>query len=80
MVYGPTPPNPDAPNGCPTGESNGDPAVISPDPSYGLFQIYEVHAPKVGGDVSRLLNPETNVAVAYGLYLDQGWGPWSCRP
>lgn len=68
VVYGPTP-------RCRWGESGGDPDAVSPDgENLGLFQLNRVH----GGD--ELLDPATNVAVAYQLWLDQGWAPWSCRP
>ena len=50
----------------------------------GLFQISPVHA-KPGGWVEALgytwddmFRIVPNVRVAYSLWKEQGWGPWSC--
>ena len=51
---------------------NLDPAIISPTGDYGIFQINEVHAGRVGGDLTRLLIPEVNVRVAYEIYSESG--------
>lgn len=48
--------------------------------NYGVFQINSVHAAKVGGNLQALFDPVVNVDVAYRIWLDQGWGPWACRP
>ena len=48
--------------------------------NYGLFQVNAVHRGRVGGDVLRLLEPATNVRIAYDLWRAEGWGPWSCKP
>lgn len=78
VVFGPTPPNPKAPNGCPTGESGGDPNAGTD--SLGIFQVhYESHKGKIGVGAS-LYDPVENARVAYIIWLDGGWGPWSCRP
>ena len=63
-------------------ESGGDPAAISPDgQNWGLMQVNLVHLWRVGGDPYRLLDPETNVRVAWDIYVDGGgWGPWACKP
>lgn len=55
------------------------PTAKDPDGSwdYGLFQLNEVQAHRVGGDVNKLLDPETNVQVAYQMYKEQGWKPWA---
>ena len=80
VVYGPTPPNREAPYGCPNGESGGNPRAVG-GTSRGLFQINgSAHAARVGGDLDALFDPATNVRVAYAIWLDQGWRPWSCRP
>ena len=81
VVYGPTPPNRDAPIGCPNGESGGDPWAVG-GTSRGLFQVNgDAHAGRVGGDLDALFDPVTNVRVAYAIWRDNaGWGPWSCRP
>lgn len=64
---------------CPNGESGGNPLAYNAG-NYGLYQINAVHAARVDGDLSRLFDVETNVAVAYALWRDQGWAPWACRP
>jgi hypothetical protein len=80
VIYGPTPPNPSAPQGFSNGESAGDFSVVS-NGNYGGFQINEVHASKTpGGTAIELLIPAVNVDVAFQIYSDQGWAPWSCRP
>ena len=49
--------------------------AISPDGrNIGIAQINLVH----GYSVQYLLDARNNLAVAYALYLDQGWAPWSC--
>ena len=61
-------------------ESRGDPAAHR-DGNYGLFQINAVHAWRAGGDPAALLDPETNVRVAFDVWRDNaGWGPWACKP
>jgi len=58
-------------------ESSGYADSVSPDgQNAGLFQINLIH----GYSTEYLLVPENNVAVAYGIYQDQGWGPWACAP
>lgn len=64
---------------CPWGESSGDPSAIY-GANYGLFQVNAVHSWRVGGDVGALLDPEVNVMIAYQIWSEQGWAPWSCRP
>lgn len=63
-------------------ESTMDPAASNSFGAghYGLFQISGLHAGRVGGDLHSLLDPAVNVAVAYDIWDDQGWQPWSCRP
>jgi len=57
-------------------ESGGNPNAISPDgENIGLMQINLIH----GYSAEYLLVPENNVAVAYEIWLDQGWLPWACR-
>lgn len=86
VVYGPT-------SWCPNGESAGRPDALGDyfggdEPnSFGLFQIYyPVHYAVVGPDPYVLLDPETNIRIAYGIYKDairywgDGWRPWSCHP
>jgi hypothetical protein len=48
--------------------------------NYGGFQINAIHAERVGGNLDLLLIPEVNVRVACDIWLDQGWGPWACKP
>ena len=61
-------------------ESNWRDVVSADGQNWGRFQINSVHAGKVNGPVSRLLEPEENVRVAAIIYRDSGWGPWACRP
>lgn len=64
-----------------TCESTLRPRAISPDgANWGLFQINRVHAGRVGGNLSALLDAATNVQVAFAIWSEQGWMPWSCRP
>lgn len=44
--------------------------------SFGLFQIGRIHVGMVGGDWRRLLDPVTNINVAYRLYSRSGLRPW----
>lgn len=45
----------------------------------GLFQIaLDWHRPKFGG--ADPFDAGANVAVAYAIWLDQSWLPWSCKP
>jgi soluble lytic murein transglycosylase-like protein len=61
-------------------ESEGDAAAYR-DGNYGLFQINAIHAWRVGGDLSALFDPATNVRVAFEVWRDNaGWGPWACEP
>ena len=61
-------------------ESSGRADAIGAASEVGLFQIAPLHAWRVGGDVKRLLDPETNIRVAWEIYSEQGWRPWSCKP
>ncbi len=65
---------------CPNGESGGNPRAYF-EGNYGLFQINGTsHARRVGGNLAALWDAATNIAVAYAIYADQGWGPWACKP
>jgi len=41
--------------------------------SYGLFQIACTHS----RNPKELFNPIVNIEIAYNLYLNEGWRPWS---
>lgn len=58
-------------------ESGGIPWVPNSEGSgaLGLFQIMEFWQKTWPGDYT---DPWTNAAVAYQIWLDQGWGAWSC--
>lgn len=50
----------------------------------GLFQINAIH---INGWIARagyswddMLSAGPNLEVAWAIYQDQGWGPWSCQP
>lgn len=53
-------------------------STVSLTGDYGYFGINAVHAGRVAGDLSRLLDPATNVRVANALYVEQGrtWYDW----
>lgn len=96
VVYGPTPPNPRAPGGCPNGESGGNAGALSPSGVHvGLFQLHaEWHGWRVlGGPRRRIsdpaelelarvlfLDPLRNIDAAFALWSESGWTPWSCKP
>ena len=44
---------------------------------HGLFQINTVHKNRVDGDLSRLQDANTNVKIAYDIWSESGWKPWS---
>lgn len=49
----------------------------------GLFQVNNVHADKVSGNLDLLFDPETNIRIASGIYLARGnWSAWYavCTP
>ena len=84
VVYGPTPPNSRAPGGCANGESGGNPRAQNGDHA-GLFQIarywHEQRFTRRGWSWEQdAFDAERNAAIAYELWSDSGWGPWSCRP
>lgn len=64
-------------------ESGLDPGAIGAG-SIGLMQIQAVwHHDKLQAVTGRvnyddLLDPHINLEVAWIIYADQGWGPWSC--
>ena len=58
-------------------ESGCNPSALSPTADRGLMQINQVHRAKVGGDLSALFNPTTNIRVAYQVYQGAGWRAWS---
>lgn len=50
----------------------------SPTSDYGLCQINQVHRKRVGGDLTKLFDPATNIRVAAAIYKDNGgWHPWT---
>jgi len=62
-------------------ESGGNANATSPDgQNLGLFQINLVHIARVDGNSSLLYDPVINTRVAYDIWLDQSWIPWSCKP
>ena len=71
VVYGPTPT-------CPTGESGGNWSAEN-GPNIGGFQVNIDAHPYTR---EQMLDPEQNIAAAYGIWLDSGgnWSAWSCRP
>ena len=59
------------------GESGCRSDAVSPTQDFGLLQINQVHAHRVNGDLTQLLNPKINIKVAYQIYSEQGWCPWT---
>lgn len=59
-------------------ESGCNPTASSPTCDHGLMQVNCVHRAAVGGDLSLLNDPATNIRVAYGVYAGAaGWSPWT---
>ena len=87
VIFGPTPPNADAPQGCESGESGGNAGAYNAG-NYGVMQVnYASHRDKLarvtgtdGSDPTLLYDLSVNVAVGHIIWLDQGFAPWSCRP
>lgn len=47
----------------------------------GVAQLHPVHAAKFytrGWTWDDAFRPERNLAIAYQIWLDQGWAPWTC--
>lgn len=59
-------------------ESGGNTAAHSPTDDYGLMQVNSVHAGKVGGNLSALFDPATNLQIAKQIRDGSGWSAWSC--
>ena len=45
--------------------------------SYSLFQIACMHAETYGYTLDDLYKPEVNIEIAYKLWSEQGWSPWT---
>lgn len=48
----------------------------------GLFQIHPIHTKrieKLGLKFDDMFNPYRNTDVAYNIFKEQGWGPWTCK-
>ncbi len=66
-------------------ESGGDPGAISDTDDWGLMQIHRPLWEFQYGPAESWLNPATNLAVAYAIWIDQpgdpeAWPWWSCKP
>lgn len=72
VAYGPT-------ANCPHGESTGNPYARNGQ-YLGLYQLASHWFSYYGYDVNDWADPWTNAAVAFALYEDSGWQPWSCAP
>lgn len=59
-------------------ESSGNPAARN-GRYLGLFQVGDFHFGTYGYDLALWSDPATNVAIAYRLWRDSGWGPWECK-
>lgn len=49
-------------------------------PYFGIFQLSRRWFGYYGYDFALWAIPEVNVAVAFLVWQDYGWGPWSCKP
>lgn len=65
-------------------ESGCNPQALNPTDNHrvctgsmGLMQIGCLHAQTYGVSVEGLYDPATNIRIAYALYLEHGWQPWS---
>ncbi len=60
-------------------ESRWDPLAVSWDgSSYGLWQVNAIHFWRWPNAWTEWDNPEVNTRWAWELWLEQGWGIWSC--
>lgn len=54
--------------------------AVSPDgQNIGPMQVNVIHSGKLRPGES-LYDPAVSVRIAHDIYVDQGWGPWACRP
>lgn len=60
-------------------ESTNNPNATGRAGEAGHFQIHPVHWWRFRASESPW-NPEANTRVAYEIWLEQGWRPWTCRP
>ncbi len=58
-------------------ESGGNANALSRTCDRGLMQINCIHARRVNGNLALLFDPDTNIKVAYLIWSNQGWRPWS---
>ena len=48
----------------------------------GLFQVHPIHRKRIerlGYSWDDMFNPYKNVNVAYDIFKEQGWNPWTCK-
>lgn len=57
-------------------ESEGNPNVTGLEGEQGLMQMKAFHGWRVGW--ANMYDPHTNLRAAHHLWLEQGWGPWTC--
>lgn len=62
---------------CETG-GTFDPYANGHEDERGWFQIRFNHWDKLQCNPEYLYNPAYNTACAYSIWLESGWGPWSC--
>ena len=60
-------------------ESTDDPLATN-GTSWGLFEINWPYHQDLFENPLELFDPEVNTRVAYAIWKDQGWEPWSCKP
>lgn len=62
-------------------ESKANPHAIGSSQEVGLLQIHPIHKQRVeamGYTWDQMYQPVPNVLVAYAIWNEQGWAPWSC--
>lgn len=59
-------------------ESTWKPWATGAAGEYSLFQIHPVHIARFNG--ANPYSPLANARVAYQIWSEQGWGPWTCKP
>ena len=79
-VFGPEAPNALKVAFC---ESKFDPSVTGRFRERGIFQIHPVHRKRIesmGYTWDQMYEVLPNIKVAYEIWSEQGWKPWTCRP
>ena len=63
-------------------ESNYRPHALGGVGERGVFQIHPIHTRRIeslGWSFNDMFDYKKNTRLAYILFKEQGWGPWTCR-